>query len=78
MHYAFAALRLLTISSQTGTGTYVPDKGPTAEAMYDHAGLNIFEIDALDSIRNTEIVIDAHCFGCTAGKGSSCGGAVVE
>jgi radical SAM/Cys-rich protein len=25
-----------------------------------------------------EIVVGAHCFGCTAGAGSSCGGAVVE
>jgi hypothetical protein len=25
-----------------------------------------------------EIVVDRHCFGCTAGAGSSCGGATAE
>jgi radical SAM/Cys-rich protein len=36
-------------------------------------------IDALDleSFAGRRIVTDAHCFGCTAGAGSSCGGAVV-
>jgi hypothetical protein len=30
---------------------------------------------ALDS---TEIAVDDHCFACTAGAGSSCGGALVQ
>jgi mannitol-specific phosphotransferase system IIBC component len=29
----------------------------------------------LDSLNNREIMINQHCFGCTAGAGSSCGGA---
>jgi radical SAM/Cys-rich protein len=29
-------------------------------------------------IRGRQIVFDSHCFGCTAGAGSSCGGAVVR
>jgi radical SAM/Cys-rich protein len=32
-----------------------------------------FDLDALES---REIVVGPHCFGCTAGQGSSCGGAV--
>ena len=29
-----------------------------------------------EELRNRSIVINQHCFGCTAGAGSSCGGAV--
>ena len=29
----------------------------------------------LESLKNREIVINQHCYGCTAGSGSSCGGA---
>jgi radical SAM/Cys-rich protein len=31
----------------------------------------------IESLNNREIVINQHCFGCTAGAGSSCGGTVV-
>lgn len=31
----------------------------------------------VDELNNREIVIGNHCFGCTAGAGSSCGGAVI-
>ena len=37
----------------------------------------IFDFDA-DQLKNREIVVGPHCFGCTAGQGSSCGGAVAE
>jgi radical SAM/Cys-rich protein len=37
--------------------------------------LSEFNIDLLN---NREIIINQHCFGCTAGAGSSCGGAVAE
>jgi len=29
----------------------------------------------LESLNNREILVNQHCFGCTAGAGSSCGGA---
>jgi hypothetical protein len=29
----------------------------------------------LDALQNRSIVINQHCYGCTAGAGSSCGGA---
>lgn len=32
----------------------------------------------LHELENREIVVNQHCFGCTAGAGSSCGGAVVS
>lgn len=36
----------------------------------------IFDIDDLDTLVGTPIATGAHCFGCTAGAGSSCGGAL--
>ncbi len=30
----------------------------------------------LDSLNNRDIILNQHCYGCTAGSGSSCGGAV--
>ena len=32
----------------------------------------------LDQLNNRSIVLKQHCYGCTAGSGSSCGGAVTE
>jgi radical SAM/Cys-rich protein len=39
--------------------------------------LTIWEIDDLAALRDAPIATAAHCFGCTAGAGSSCGGTVV-
>lgn len=36
----------------------------------------LWDIDA-DSLDDNPIAVGAHCFGCTAGSGSSCGGALV-
>jgi radical SAM/Cys-rich protein len=35
----------------------------------------LWDVD-LDRIRNRPIALGDHCFGCTAGQGSSCGGAL--
>ena len=37
----------------------------------------VWNIDALDEFVDRPIATDDHCYGCTAGAGSSCGGAVV-
>jgi len=39
-------------------------------------GLFLWDIDP-SRIDNREIMTGDHCFGCTAGAGSSCGGAIV-
>ena len=36
----------------------------------------IFELDDLGELAEAPIAIESHCFGCTAGSGSSCGGAL--
>jgi radical SAM/Cys-rich protein len=42
----------------------------------DESGLFLWNIDP-DKIDNRQIMTGDHCFGCTAGAGSSCGGAIV-
>ena len=39
-------------------------------------GLHLWDIDPA-TVENREILTGDHCFGCTAGAGSSCGGALV-
>jgi len=39
-------------------------------------GLHLWDIDPAH-VENREIFTGEHCFGCTAGAGSSCGGALV-
>jgi radical SAM/Cys-rich protein len=43
----------------------------------DVSGLFLWDIDP-KQIENRRIMTGDHCFGCTAGAGSSCGGALVE
>ena len=40
--------------------------------------LTVWDIDDLDTLTGASIATGAHCFGCTAGAGSSCGGALVD
>ncbi len=42
----------------------------------DESGLFLWDVEP-DMINNREIMTGEHCFGCTAGTGSSCGGALV-
>jgi len=37
---------------------------------------NIWEIESFSELANSRIATDSHCFGCTAGAGSSCGGSL--
>tara|TARA_B100001989_G_C24551499_1_gene475301 strand:+ start:5388 stop:6575 length:1188 start_codon:yes stop_codon:yes gene_type:complete len=48
------------------------------ESRYpDQRKVTIWDFDP-EQLAKREIVIDRHCFGCTAGAGSSCGGAIDE
>ena len=38
----------------------------------------VWDIDDLDALAGAPIATGGHCFGCTAGAGSSCGGALVD
>ncbi|MGB7325965.1 MAG: arsenosugar biosynthesis radical SAM (seleno)protein ArsS [Rubripirellula sp.] len=37
----------------------------------------VWDIDSFETFANEKIAVADHCYGCTAGAGSSCGGAVV-
>jgi radical SAM/Cys-rich protein len=39
--------------------------------------LTIWDVDDLAEFRGAPIATSSHCFGCTAGAGSSCGGALI-
>lgn len=39
---------------------------------------SIFEIENLSELNSQKIAFGNHCYGCTAGRGSSCGGALVK
>jgi len=45
--------------------------------VHPRAPRTIFDFD-LDALATREIVLGPHCYGCTAGGGSSCGGGTVE
>ena len=36
----------------------------------------VFDLKSLDELAETKIAVASHCYGCTAGHGSSCGGAL--
>ena len=38
--------------------------------------LTIYDVDDLSALAGTRVTTASHCFGCTAGAGSSCGGAL--
>jgi len=40
-------------------------------------GKTVFDIDSLDQLTGQRVHTDSHCFGCTAGQGSSCSGATL-
>ncbi|HXA85224.1 MAG TPA: arsenosugar biosynthesis radical SAM (seleno)protein ArsS [Candidatus Dormibacteraeota bacterium] len=39
-------------------------------------GKSIWEIESFAELANSPVATDSHCFGCTAGAGSSCGGSL--
>jgi radical SAM/Cys-rich protein len=39
-------------------------------------GKSIWEIESFAELANSTVATDSHCFGCTAGAGSSCGGSL--
>ncbi|MGK5092101.1 arsenosugar biosynthesis radical SAM (seleno)protein ArsS [Deltaproteobacteria bacterium TL4] len=41
-------------------------------------GKTLWDMDSLDTYQEPHIACGSHCFGCTAGSGSSCGGALLS
>jgi radical SAM/Cys-rich protein len=45
--------------------------------VFTNKPMTVFDFDFENLVRRN-IIFDSHCFGCTAGAGSSCGGAISE
>jgi radical SAM/Cys-rich protein len=52
------------------------DLGTTADAPQSIVDASLDALDSRRQLDSRRIVIGRHCFGCTAGSGSSCGGAI--
>ncbi len=67
-HLADSFARSALDSAGAATGSHA---SPTSKGA-----LTIWEIDDLSTLRGAPIATGSHCFGCTAGAGSSCGGSL--
>ncbi|MCB0352315.1 MAG: arsenosugar biosynthesis radical SAM protein ArsS [Bdellovibrionales bacterium] len=47
------------------------------EIPLSHGPITLWDIDSFEDLAQREIAFENHCFGCTAGAGSSCSGALV-
>ncbi len=55
---------------------YDCDFNQMLELPIENANRTIWDIDTLNELFGDPISTDSHCFGCTAGSGSSCGGSL--
>lgn len=59
-------------NQQLGMG--IVGQSPTSESTKKKK-LSVFDIQSLTDLEKYAVLTDNHCFGCTAGSGSSCQGA---
>ena len=64
-----------TISIGWDGSLYDCDFNQMLEMKTNHGAPDHIKNWDLEKLNNREIVVDQHCYGCTAGAGSSCGGA---
>lgn len=55
---------------------YDCDFNQMLEIPLNYKNTNLWDIDHIDHLKNKPIALANHCYGCTAGAGSSCGGAL--
>uniref|UniRef100_A0A7S2Z3D3 Arsenosugar biosynthesis radical SAM protein ArsS-like C-terminal domain-containing protein n=1 Tax=Chloropicon laureae TaxID=464258 RepID=A0A7S2Z3D3_9CHLO len=53
----------------------VADEKKKVVATRAGPGITVFDVDSLEAFQDTRITLGQHCYGCTAGSGSSCSGA---
>lgn len=56
---------------------YDCDFNQMLEIPANHKKVTLWDITKLEDFKNTDIALANHCYGCTAGAGSSCGGALL-
>jgi radical SAM/Cys-rich protein len=80
-HFNPATVSGLMCRSQVSIGwdgqIYDCDFNQMLEMGIGGSALTIWDIDRFDDFAGRHIATASHCFGCTAGAGSSCGGALV-
>lgn len=59
-------------------GIYDCDFNQMLELPISNAALTIWDIEGFSELSRRPIAFGDHCFGCTAGSGSSCGGSLTE
>jgi hypothetical protein len=47
---------------------------PLVTGKKNAGGMSVFDVETLSELVGRRIDVDNHCFGCTAGAGSSCSG----
>jgi radical SAM/Cys-rich protein len=67
-----------TLSASWDGSLYDCDFNQMLGINCDHGAPDHLKIFDFDKLKTRKIVTGLHCYGCTAGAGSSCGGAVVE
>ena len=55
---------------------YDCDFNQMVELTSKRSQTSVFALDSFDELLGDEIALANHCYGCTAGAGSSCGGAL--
>ncbi|CAM9664522.1 unnamed protein product [Pylaiella littoralis] len=60
---------------ELGMGTAGTSAGASEKLRAVKEGYSVFDVDSVDDMQTTDIVLESHCYGCTAGNGSSCQGA---
>jgi radical SAM/Cys-rich protein len=66
-----------TISVGFDGALYDCDFNQMLELPLGSRARSVFDVDSLDELAGAPIATAPHCFGCTAGVGSSCGGSLV-
>jgi len=61
-----------TISSSSPNSTAAADD---LQTQHRTKAISVFDLQSLSSLQRVPIATSSHCFGCTAGRGSSCQGA---
>ncbi len=63
-------------NNQLDLGIPVTCGGPSSNGSGSSTPLTVFDIESIEELEGRRIAAGNHCFGCTAGAGSSCQGAV--
>ncbi|CAN0022521.1 unnamed protein product, partial [Choristocarpus tenellus] len=58
-----------------GMGSAGTNAGTSKKLELLKDGYTIFDVESLDELKSTKVLLESHCYGCTAGMGSSCQGA---